>query len=72
MDDLEDLLGKEYIKDMLPLLNEFRDVIAKKGESLERTDLLQTEINTGDYPPIFMRQHLLSHTAKAEAATLVK
>ena len=71
MDDLKDLMDEEYKKDMLPLSNEFRDVIAKKGESLGKTDLLQAEINTGDHPPIFTQQYPFPHKAKAEAAALV-
>ena len=52
------------------MLNKYKSVIALKGEKLGRTNLLKSEINTGDNPPVYTKQYPLPHKLKMEASKL--
>ena len=71
MKEMNDLVNSQYAMKLLTLLNNYRDVIAKKDEPPGRTNFLKAEIDTGDYPPIYIEQYQLAHSSK-EAARLAQ
>ena len=71
MKEMSDLVDSEYAMKLLPLLNNYRDVIAKKDEPLGRTNILKAEIDTGDHPPIYIKQYQLAHSSKEAARKLI-
>ena len=70
--DIENLVSSDHLEEILPVLNEYRDVIAKKGEPLGRTNILKAEIETGDHAPIYTKQYPMPHSTKEAAKKLFK
>ena len=68
--DTENLVNSDHLEELLPVLNEYRDVIAKKGELLGKTNILKAEIESGDHSPIYTKQYPMPHSTKEAAKNI--
>ena len=72
MADINELVDAQHAKELLPLLNKYRNVLAKKGEPLGKTKILKAEIDTGDHSPIYTKQYQMPHSTKEAARKLIE